>query len=367
MIERFDEEDGLDLERLLDRVHDRSDAFVPGGLTRRRRARVGAWGVAGVGAVAAAGLVVSGVLAPDDGAAPEAAPPAAATSAKDAPEASAEASAPPVTSQGAATGKVVAYVTRAQRAFHEVDLADLVLVTTKSGWIKHPGEKKSSNGVDRDIDAGDGHATRWTVITPMDSDGPPEHRGVEELKVAVRGRTDGRMTYWYIDPVAGVYSTFPWAAKTTGKLAVPSLPDQIAEFAEEIGKALAAAKEIAAAPGVTTSGPSTSPVDGRAAVCLRMAGKGDQAIVDGGPGIPADRGASGAWSWRVCFDPDTRLPVLSQFDVDYQLPELKRPSHESRTERYEWLPKGPGTEKLFAPGVDGLRKVSRDEYFKITE
>ncbi|HWK91282.1 MAG TPA: hypothetical protein VNR17_03370 [Luteimicrobium sp.] len=367
MIERADEQDGVDLDRILERVHERTDRCAPGGLTRLRRARTGAWSVAGVGAVAAAGLVVSGVLTPDDGASPEAAPAVRVTGAPSAGSGSQAPSTPPVTPQGATAGHVVAYVTRAQRAFHETDLADLVVVTTKSGWIKHPGEKKSSNGVDRDIDAGDGHATRWTVITPMDSDGPPEHRGVEELKVAVPGRTDGRMTYWYIDPVAGVYSTFPWAAKTSGRLAVPSLPDQIAEFAEKIGKALAAAKEIAAAPGVTTSGPSTSTVDGKAAACLRMSGKGDQAIVDGGPGIPADAGVSGAWSWRVCFDPDTRLPVLSQFETDYQLPQLKRPSHESRTERYEWLPKGPDTEKLFAPDVDGLRKVSRDEYFKITE
>ncbi|MFC8730888.1 hypothetical protein ACFT5B_00320 [Luteimicrobium sp. NPDC057192] len=371
------EQDGLDLDGLLGRIHGNTDGKAPGGLTRQRRVQVGAWGVAGIGAVAAAGLVVSGVLTPDGGTSPEAAPHVPATTT---PHAAASAATP----QGGVTAETVVYVKKARSAVARLALKDMIVSSEETDGIKHPDDAKMDTTSTREVLAGDGSASRWTDVKELDGQVGTDMTGDQEVKKAIPGAEDGRMTYWYVSPRKGVYAEFPWSVGDGD----PSVPDQIKDYVATVSRTLETVEEMAALKGVTSSPVTTTTIDGKEAVCLRMKGDGVTSV---GWGATKGKGGSTAeqavksyqkalkamgknvrtdvvdWSSRTCFDPETQLPVLHTYSTHYQLAELKTPSYSTHTTRYAWLPRNASTEKLVAPDLEGLQQVSRDRYFQLTK
>ncbi len=245
------EQDGLDLDDLLGRIHGNTDGHAPGSLTRRRRVQVGAWGVAGVGAVAAAGLVVSGVLTPDGGAAPQAAPPVSTTTPHPA--------TPATTPQGGATAAAVVYVKKARSAVARLAMKDMIVSSEDSDGIKHPDDAKVDTSITRQVLAGDGSASRWTLVKELDGSVGTDATGDQEVKKAVPGAEDGRMTYWYVSPRKGVYAEFPWSVGGGDA----SVPDQIRDYLATVSQTLWTVEQMAALKGVTSSPVTTTTINGK--------------------------------------------------------------------------------------------------------
>ena len=380
MIERLDEEDGVDLERLLDRVHENSDGFVPGGLTRQRRARVGAWSVAGVGVVAAAGLVVSGVLAPDDGATPlaESTDSAVVTRAP-------SAGPSPTAAPRGVTGESVVYVEQARAAVADLDLTTMVVSIKDTFGVKHPGEKELSFLSHQDVSAGDGSGTHFTSL-PDSPASRYDDSGDQEVKGFAPGSKPGDpMVHWYISPRHGIYAAVPLSAEATERL-----PGLIADEVAELRNLLKTVQGMTARDDVVSSAPRETTIHGRRAVCIRSSGDAANAsgwyarYSDGDVDrvIAEDRARMAGlsakdrkrlsedrpldWKSRTCFDTETRLPVLYEFDDHYQLSQFTSPSYREQTFEYTWVPQGTAEAKrLLAPDLHGLRKVSFKEFGRL--
>ncbi len=362
MNEPMDEQDGVDLDRLLGRIHRSTDGYVPGALTRKRRARAGAWSVAGVGAVAAAGLVVSGVLTPDDGAAPQAVP--VATAAPTAPT-------PVPTSGGGAVVEPVVFVKEARTAVEKLDLKHMIVSVTTTDGSQHPDEPKLESGVDREFYAGDGTASRWINIVDVPG-ATTDDSGSEEVKKVVPGTKNGLMTYWYVDPRVGAYAKFRLDVGAPGS----TTADLVVEWITNLGNLLKTVQGMTALDGVVSSAPTTTKVDGRPAVCIRLSGgaetsggweaqdsDGDvkKAIAKDEAFIARFSKKQLDWSTRTCFDRQTRLPVLHTYSYHYQLDEYDSPSRTEKTDTYAWLPRNATTEKLLEPDLKGLRRVTQHQ------
>jgi len=334
---------------------------------------VGAWSVAGVGAVAAAGFVVSGVVAPDDGAAPQAVPAVSTTAA-----ASGGSDTPSVTPPDPG-GETVAYVKEARTAVTQLDLKHMIVsVTTKEG-TQHPDEDSLGADVDRQVYAGDGSASHWTSLKDV-AGAVGSTVEDQEVKRVVPDAKDGLTTYWYISPRVGAYARFQMATGANGA----SLSDAIVEQLEELTTTLRAVQAMVGVDGVRSSAPATSTVDGRPAVCIRMsgdastwAGWGAQSTAEAERAVEQERARLERlsaedrkrlevdsvldWTSRTCIDPESRLPVLSMYSYHHQLAAFDSPSRRVHSETYEWLPKNATTEKLLEPDLKGLRRVTQHE------
>jgi hypothetical protein len=337
-----------DLSGSLARIHERASGFEPGGLTRQKRARVGAWGVAGVGAVAAAGLAVSGVLTPDGGSSPEAAPSTAESFS--------------ATPQGGATGQAVAYVHRARAAVSGLDLESLILSIRTTDRSQDDGGTNASATVKRDVLAGDGSASRsWVPAAP--GKGGPQDQEVRRAAGA------DRTTTWWVSPSKGVYARFVVEGLDSDEnpSAQATRPgNRVAAIGARLGEIEHAMK----VQGVTVSGPTATKVDGRDATCVTLTGDGSTAWVwipkAKQKGMGKDASVL-SWSSRTCFDHASNLPLVDTFTQHRDSAVTDAVSRSGTSASYAWLPRDAASEKLLAPDLDGLRQVSRDQYVQLTQ
>ncbi len=261
-------------------------------------------------------------------------------------------------------------------------LKNMIVSIESSDGFKHPDEKKVDTAVTREVIAGDGSASRWTDLKEFDGAVGTDSTGDQEVKKAVAGAKDGRMTYWWVSPRKGAYTEFPLSVGDGD----PSVPRQLKDEVASLGKLLRTVEQMSQLEGVTTSPVSTATIHGKTAVCLRMKGGAATSV---GWGVSDGSGSAKKaveqyrkaakhdgkkvatdvvdWSSRTCFDPDTERPVLHTYSTHYQLDQFKAPSYSTHTTRYKWLQRKATSEKLVAPDLDGLRKLGYKEYVQLTK
>ena len=336
--------DRPDLTGSLTRIHERTAGYQPGGLTRQKRARAGAWGVAGVGAAAAAGLVVAGVTGPGASQQPSAGPSEAAT--HDVP-----------------TGTTaVAYLHRARTVLADVDLDSLVLSIRTTDTSQDVDGAPTVTTVRREALAGDGSASRAWVPSASGRGGEDE-----EVRRSVPGQD--RVTTWWVSPEDGVYTQFvaDGGASDKNPSAQATQPrNRVAALGARLGEIEKAMSD----PGVRTSGPTHTTIDGKAATCVTLSGDGSTALTwlpkAKSKGTVKDSTVL-SWSSNTCFDDASNLPLVDTYTQHRDGAATDAVSRWGTSASYRWLPRNAASEKLVAPDLDGLRKVGYQQYIQLTK
>lgn len=342
--------DPLNLEKNMRTIHDRIGDSGPNGAVRRRRIGI----AAGVSGLACTGLAFALVLAVG---------PFTTTPSGSAP-AIRDGIAGESSSHSALQVRNAAWY--ADQAVTAIESSEnIVQIDSTEGGTRADGV--SFEFLSREYLASDGTGMRYLGI---DADG--NFDGGEERKYP---NPDGSSTYFYVDTNLGEYT----------EAIVPAIPEEplqtyIRNRVLEMRELIEPIRQLDDDPSLTVSGPLERNIEGRPATCFEYTA--DKAF---GPDA-AKMNDSLVWKLEsmtatYCFDTTTNLPlliestrtgqggILEEFEYDAAGNVMNEPqviewrpasAHSSTT--ITWHANDEAGRALVHPGVDGLKKLSEEEF-----